>query len=68
MLYNGCKKKISDMMESNQYDETKKRKFYEKCLLRYIYAYTNSLMIRASPFCSEEGIGGLVHLSDEIRL
>lgn len=56
------------MMESNQYDETKKRKFDEKCLLRYIYAYTNSLMIRASPFCSEEGIGGMVHLSDEIRL
>lgn len=56
-------------MESNQYDETKKRKFHEKCLLRYIlYAYTNSLIIRASPFCSEEGIGGMVRLSDVIRL
>jgi len=50
-------------MESNQYDETKKRKFHGKCLLRYTYyAYTNSLIIRASPFCSEEGIGGMVYL------
>lgn len=57
------------MVESNQNDETKKKgNFMKKCLLRYIYAYTNSLMIRASPFCSEEGIGGMVHLSDEIRL
>lgn len=57
-------------MELNQHDEIKKkkRKFHEKCLLSYIYAYTNSLIIRASPFCSEECIGGIVHLTDEIGL